>query len=232
MTSARKKAVGVTRLWYQDLLLRGGRQLDPRLRAGRAGAGRRAPRRGSRPRRSTRGSRSGWRGSTCCAHLPELGWTGSARTDDRGRSSRTPVRGRPRWEIERMDPSPYLEGRLDRHQARALREDAPEFLAIPSGRRVRLVYEAGRPPVLAARLQELFGWPETPRVARGRVPVLPAYPGAELTARSRSPTTSGASGRRPISRSARTYAADIPSIPGRTIPSRRSRSAINRGKSS
>ncbi len=43
---------------------------------------------------------------------------------------------------------------------------------IPSGRRVRLVYERGRPPMLAARLQELFGWSETPRVARGRVPVL------------------------------------------------------------
>jgi ATP-dependent helicase HrpB len=29
-----------------------------------------------------------------------------------------------------------------------------------------------RPPVLAARVQELFGWTETPRLARGRVPVL------------------------------------------------------------
>src|SRR5262249_57292775 len=57
-------------------------------------------------------------------------------------------------------------------QARELREGAPDSLAIPSGRRVRLVYETGRPPVLAARLQELFGWTETPRVARGRVPVV------------------------------------------------------------
>jgi ATP-dependent helicase HrpB len=32
--------------------------------------------------------------------------------------------------------------------------------------------EEGRPPVLAARIQELFGLAETPRVAAGRVPVL------------------------------------------------------------
>ena len=49
---------------------------------------------------------------------------------------------------------------------------APETITIPSGRQVRLTYEIGRPPILAARLQELFGWTETPRLARGRVPVL------------------------------------------------------------
>ncbi len=55
---------------------------------------------------------------------------------------------------------------------RELREGAPESLVHPGGRRARLLYEAGRPPVLAARLQDLFGWKETPRVARGRIPVL------------------------------------------------------------
>ena len=75
-------------------------------------------------------------------------------------------------EVERMDLIPLLEGHLDRHQARELREGAPESLSLPRGPRVRLFYEAGRPPVLAARLQELFGWTETPRVARGRIPVL------------------------------------------------------------
>jgi ATP-dependent helicase HrpB len=48
----------------------------------------------------------------------------------------------------------------------------PETLEVPSGSRIRLVYEPGRPPVLAARIQELFGLAETPRVARGRVGVL------------------------------------------------------------
>ena len=49
---------------------------------------------------------------------------------------------------------------------------APEALVVPSGNRHALTYAAGRPPVLAVRIQEVFGWSETPRVAGGRVPVL------------------------------------------------------------
>ena len=65
-----------------------------------------------------------------------------------------------------------LAGRLSHEQSRALEREAPERLEVPSGSRLKLTYEAGRPPVLAARIQELFGWTETPRVARGRVKVL------------------------------------------------------------
>ena len=43
---------------------------------------------------------------------------------------------------------------------------------VPSGRSVPLRYEPGKPPVLAVRIQELFGWSETPRIARGRAAVL------------------------------------------------------------
>jgi ATP-dependent helicase HrpB len=50
--------------------------------------------------------------------------------------------------------------------------EAPERLAVPSGSRIAVQYEPGRPPVLAARIQELFGLTETPRVAGGRVRVL------------------------------------------------------------
>lgn len=35
-----------------------------------------------------------------------------------------------------------------------------------------LTYEPGRPPVLAVRIQEIFGWLTTPRIAGGRIPVL------------------------------------------------------------
>jgi len=48
----------------------------------------------------------------------------------------------------------------------------PESLAVPSGSRVRLAYSAQGPPILAVRLQELFGWTDTPRIAGGRVPVV------------------------------------------------------------
>jgi len=53
---------------------------------------------------------------------------------------------------------------------------APERLEVPSGSRVRIVYPAhddpGARPVVAVKLQECFGWAETPRLAGGRVPVL------------------------------------------------------------
>ena len=54
----------------------------------------------------------------------------------------------------------------------ALEREAPERLEVPSGSRIALAYEPGRPPVLAVRIQELFGLAETPRVAGGRVAVL------------------------------------------------------------
>jgi ATP-dependent helicase HrpB len=50
--------------------------------------------------------------------------------------------------------------------------EAPERLPVPSGSRPALRYEVGRPPVLAVRIQEVFGLRETPRVAAGRVRVL------------------------------------------------------------
>ncbi len=43
---------------------------------------------------------------------------------------------------------------------------------MPSGSHIRLEYAPGRPPILAARIQELFGLAETPRLAGGRVAVL------------------------------------------------------------
>jgi ATP-dependent helicase HrpB len=64
-----------------------------------------------------------------------------------------------------------LNSMLDYGQRRALDEYAPETLRVPSGNDRRLVYEAGKPPVLAVKLQELFGLADTPRIARGRVPV-------------------------------------------------------------
>ena len=49
---------------------------------------------------------------------------------------------------------------------------APAQLELPTGKRYKLAYEPGSPPVLAVRIQELFGVKETPRLAGGRVPVL------------------------------------------------------------
>jgi ATP-dependent helicase HrpB len=51
-------------------------------------------------------------------------------------------------------------------------ELAPERLQVPSGSEVRLAYDGVEPPVLAVKLQEVFGWTATPAVADGRVPVV------------------------------------------------------------
>lgn len=70
---------------------------------------------------------------------------------------------------------PWLEsfqGRLTYQQRQAVEREAPEKFTVPSGSRIALRYEEGRPPVLAVRIQELFGLEETPRVAAGRVRVL------------------------------------------------------------
>jgi ATP-dependent helicase HrpB len=65
-----------------------------------------------------------------------------------------------------------LHGRLTPRQRQAVEREAPERLAVPSGSRVALRYEVGRPPVLAVRIQELFGLADTPCVAGGRVRVV------------------------------------------------------------
>ncbi|MFC4257552.1 ATP-dependent helicase HrpB [Marinobacter lacisalsi] len=58
----------------------------------------------------------------------------------------------------------------DRQQR--LSRELPTTLEIPTGQRLRLDYTADNGPVLAAKLQALFGWTETPKLAGGRVPVV------------------------------------------------------------
>jgi ATP-dependent helicase HrpB len=53
----------------------------------------------------------------------------------------------------------------------ALDELAPTHFAVPSGSRIRIDYSDPRAPVLAVRLQEMFGLADTPRIARGAVPL-------------------------------------------------------------
>ncbi len=65
-----------------------------------------------------------------------------------------------------------LQGRLTHEQRQAVEREAPERLQVPSGSRLALRYEVGRPPVLAVRIQEVFGLLDTPRIAGGRVRVL------------------------------------------------------------
>ena len=60
---------------------------------------------------------------------------------------------------------------FDYEQRRQLDSQAPDSLTVPSGMTRRLDYAPDEPPVLAVKLQELFGLADTPRIAGGRIPV-------------------------------------------------------------
>ncbi len=66
-----------------------------------------------------------------------------------------------------LDLPAILQGLLPWPLPQRLDEWAPRALQVPSGSRISLDYSE-EPPVLAVRLQELFGLAETPRIAGGR----------------------------------------------------------------
>jgi ATP-dependent helicase HrpB len=171
--AARHRVVQVTRLWYLDLLLNEdaspapettetGGVLADALRHRAADFFHDDPRAGRWLARVDFLRRS----------LPELGWPSFGDSDFaalldvvcRGKSSLE--------EARQVDLVRVLHGRLDPDQTRELAQSAPESLLLPSGRRARLTYSSGRPPVLSVKLQDLLGWMQTPRLARGRVPIL------------------------------------------------------------
>jgi ATP-dependent helicase HrpB len=78
---------------------------------------------------------------------------------------------RRRADLARVPLRAALEALLDWDQRRRLDELAPTHVSVPSGSRIRIDY-AVEPPVLAVRLQEVFGLTVTPTVAGGRVPLV------------------------------------------------------------
>ena len=73
--------------------------------------------------------------------------------------------------LSEEDLSQALSALFDYEQRRQLDTQAPDSLTVPSGQVRRLEYVPGDAPVLAVKLQELFGLADTPRVAGGRIPV-------------------------------------------------------------
>ncbi|SDR13217.1 ATP-dependent helicase HrpB [Pseudoxanthomonas sp. CF125] len=64
-----------------------------------------------------------------------------------------------------------LKSGLDWSQRQRVDQLAPVRIAVPSGMERKIEYTHGHSPVLAVKLQELFGLADTPRVADGRIPV-------------------------------------------------------------
>jgi ATP-dependent helicase HrpB len=110
-------------------------------------------------------------------HLPELGWP---LFDQAYLQALLPDLCRGCSSFEQLRQAPWLDhlrGALSYAQLQTLDREAPERITLPSGNRVAIQYEPDQNgqiqrPVLAARIQELFGWQETPRIANGRVALL------------------------------------------------------------
>lgn len=74
-------------------------------------------------------------------------------------------------DADRVDVRDALLARLGYHERRRLDEIAPTHVTVPTGTNVRVDYTDPAAPVIAVRIQELFGLTETPRVGRGRIPL-------------------------------------------------------------
>lgn len=74
--------------------------------------------------------------------------------------------------VKRLDLAVPLRALLTHEQQRRLDRLAPTHITVPSGSSLRIDYDQPDLPVLAVRLQEMFGCQDTPRVADGKVPVM------------------------------------------------------------
>ena len=74
--------------------------------------------------------------------------------------------------VMRLDLAQPLHALLSWEQSRQLERWAPTHLTVPSGSNVRVEYDTPDLPVLAVRLQEMFGCKDTPRLVDGKIPVM------------------------------------------------------------
>lgn len=65
----------------------------------------------------------------------------------------------------------YLIGAVGYDRWQVIQREAPTSLTLPSGNSTVVHYVPDKPPWIEAKIQECFGWPETPRILFGRVRV-------------------------------------------------------------
>jgi ATP-dependent helicase HrpB len=75
-------------------------------------------------------------------------------------------------EVSELPWSEILAESLTYELRHAVEREAPAKIQVPSGSWMSLEYSGIQPPVLAVRIQEIFSWTKTPRLAGGRVPLL------------------------------------------------------------
>jgi ATP-dependent helicase HrpB len=76
-------------------------------------------------------------------------------------------------DLEKLNLKEILFYSLSAMQQNHLEKLAPERIEVPSGSKIKLKYNAdGSAPILAVRLQEVFGMTESPKINQGKVDVL------------------------------------------------------------
>jgi len=107
-----------------------------------------------------------------CRHCPELQLP-PITDDDRKHIIEQLCQGAVGYkDIKEREVRPLVMSWLSGTQRELLDKHAPERLTLPNGRTPRVVYEDGKPPHIALRIQELYDVNQTPKIAMGRVPVL------------------------------------------------------------
>jgi ATP-dependent helicase HrpB len=71
--------------------------------------------------------------------------------------------------LKRLDLKAILSAMLSYEDLQLLDKEAPTHICVPSGSRIPVDYETSNNPLLAVRLQEMFGLDQTPAIAGGRV---------------------------------------------------------------
>jgi len=77
-----------------------------------------------------------------------------------------------RDDLNRLQLTEIMEAMLSWEERKELDEQAPTHIVAPSGSRLPIDYSDPAAPVLAVRLQEMFGLSHTPRIGKGKIPLL------------------------------------------------------------
>jgi ATP-dependent helicase HrpB len=172
---ARGKVVGLRQTFYRDLLIDETRDaaVDP-AHAARALAEALKPRAREVFEADEAASNVLARVALLRQHMPEHPWPAFEDADLAGLLAEASQGKRGLDDLRRSPLAPLLLNRLPYPLDRLLEQHAPAAIEVPTGNRIKVDYStgAGGKPVLAVRLQELFGMTDTPRVAGGRVPVV------------------------------------------------------------
>jgi len=76
-----------------------------------------------------------------------------------------------RDQLARLHMVPVLESMLTWQERQHLDDWAPTHIHVPSGQRIPIDYSQWAHPILAVRLQEMFGLQQTPCIGQGKVPL-------------------------------------------------------------